>query len=433
MNPSKIIEDHPSTLYSTNPKIIHRLVLTGGPCGGKTTGQSRLSTFFENLGWKVFRVPETATLLMSGGVKWTDLSAEQADRFQQNLIKTMMQIEQTYFDLAEMSNTNALVICDRGVMDPSAYMPIESWDKLISREKWTNVELRDSRYSQVIHMTTAALGAEEFYTTEEHVVRHEGPELARTLDHKTAQAWVGHPYYDVIDNSTDFNKKCMRMMAAVCQKIGIDVADRLELNSKKHKFLISDFKEEQFWPSYKEFDVVHDYLVTPNNKMQARLRKRGQNGVFTFTHTVRRPKIKGQRVELRKQISGRTYQLLLNQRDQKTYTIFKKRRCFLFNNKYYQLDIYREPCHPRCKGLMILETYTTATDAEITIPDFLTSECEVTEQPLYSMYNLSHKDYHAMEVTAGATRSPVEFDYRQVYAEVEAGTKESGIEMNGFH
>ena len=36
----------------------------------------------------------------------------------------------------------------------------------------------------------------------------------------------------------------------------------------------------QFWPSYKEFDVVHDYLVTPNNKMQARLRKRGQNGVY---------------------------------------------------------------------------------------------------------------------------------------------------------
>ena len=87
----------------------------------------------------------------------------------------------------------------------------------------------------------------------------------------------------------------------------------------------------------------------------------------------------------------------------------------------------------RCKGLMILETYTTATDDEIIIPDFMTSESEVTEQPLYSMYNLSLKDYHAMEVRAGATRSPVEFDYRQVYADVEAGTKESGIEMNGFH
>ena len=34
---------------------VWKLVLTGGPCGGKTTGQARLSTFFENLGWKVYR------------------------------------------------------------------------------------------------------------------------------------------------------------------------------------------------------------------------------------------------------------------------------------------------------------------------------------------------------------------------------------------
>ncbi|PBC32192.1 hypothetical protein APICC_02312 [Apis cerana cerana] len=46
-------------------KRLYKLVLTGGPCGGKTTGQARLCTFFENLGWKVFRVPETATVLLS--------------------------------------------------------------------------------------------------------------------------------------------------------------------------------------------------------------------------------------------------------------------------------------------------------------------------------------------------------------------------------
>lgn len=27
--------------------------MLAGPCGGKTTGQARLCTFFENLGWKV--------------------------------------------------------------------------------------------------------------------------------------------------------------------------------------------------------------------------------------------------------------------------------------------------------------------------------------------------------------------------------------------
>ena len=56
---------------------IHKLVLTGGPCGGKTTGQAHLATFFESLGWKVFRVPETATVLMSGGISFGELSEEQ--------------------------------------------------------------------------------------------------------------------------------------------------------------------------------------------------------------------------------------------------------------------------------------------------------------------------------------------------------------------
>lgn len=65
-------------------------------------------------------------------------------------------------------------------------------------------------------MVTAAKGAEDFYTTEEHSVRHEGPELAKQLDDAVAQAWVGHPYYDVIDNSTDFNTKVFRMMAVGC-------------------------------------------------------------------------------------------------------------------------------------------------------------------------------------------------------------------------
>ena len=54
-----------------------QLVLTGGPCGGKTTGQSHLATFFESLGWKVFRVPETATVLMSGGISFGELNEEQ--------------------------------------------------------------------------------------------------------------------------------------------------------------------------------------------------------------------------------------------------------------------------------------------------------------------------------------------------------------------
>lgn len=86
------------------PHRVYKVVLTGGPCGGKTTGQSRLSTFFENIGWKVFRVPETATVLLGGGVKFSDLSPVEMFVFQENLLKTMLQIENTFFALGKLQN-----------------------------------------------------------------------------------------------------------------------------------------------------------------------------------------------------------------------------------------------------------------------------------------------------------------------------------------
>ena len=45
-----------------------------------------------------------------------------AYKFQENLIRTMIQIENTYFELGKSSTRNCLIICDRGVMDASACM-----------------------------------------------------------------------------------------------------------------------------------------------------------------------------------------------------------------------------------------------------------------------------------------------------------------------
>ena len=44
--------------------------------------QAKLATFFESIGWKVFRVPETATVLMSGGIAFGELNDEQVMDFQ---------------------------------------------------------------------------------------------------------------------------------------------------------------------------------------------------------------------------------------------------------------------------------------------------------------------------------------------------------------
>ncbi|CAG0923032.1 unnamed protein product [Notodromas monacha] len=362
-------------------RSIYKVVLTGGPCGGKTTGQSRLSSFFENLGWKVFRVPEAANTLLSGGVKFTDLSREGAFNFQENLLKTMLQIEQTFFTLAEnISNKNVLVICDRGAMDPN--IDENSWQEILCRNGLNPVSLRDNRYNQIIHMVTAADGAEAFYTTEEHQSRDETTELARQLDRLVSEAWVGHPYFDVIDNSTDFETKVKRM---------------INKGAVKLKFLVkAPLPPDVIFPPFQDFEVVHDYLTSGFADQQIRLRKRGQNGYWSYTHTCRKPRVEGQIVEIRQNISHRDYVNLLAQKSLYHVSVFKRRRCFVYKNQYFQMDIYKEPCHPRCKGLIFLETYSTLSGSELLssslLPDFLSIVKEVTGDPCFSMYNLSLKD-----------------------------------------
>ena len=98
---------------------------------------------------KVYRVPETANVLLSGGIKFADLSAGQAENFQTNLLKTMMQIEKSFFDLAEESKRDCLVICDRGAMDASAYIAKDQWDRILEQTGLDEVEIRDNRYDQV--------------------------------------------------------------------------------------------------------------------------------------------------------------------------------------------------------------------------------------------------------------------------------------------
>ena len=374
---------------------IWKLVLTGGPCGGKTTGQARLSTFFENLGWKVYRVPETANILLSGGVDFGDLPKEAQQQFQANLLKTMMQIENSFFDLAKASSRNCLVICDRGAMDASAFVSRAQWEDILVTNGLDEVEIRDNRYNQVVHMVSAAKGAEDFYTIEHHASRLEGIEEAKVLDTKAAEAWVGHPYMALVDNDgSNFESKINSLISKVAWSVGIDVGDRLTQGAKKVKFVVNGpLPNDNEFPSFRDFDVCHHYLQTASRMLQSRLRKRGCNGKWSYTHTIRKV-VSGQTIEVKTPLNHRDYSNLISQEDPNHFLIYKTRRCFLWENQYFQLDIYREPSHDRCKGLMLLETYTTkmGEDLQSRLPPFLNVGSGVTGDPAFSMFNLSLKE-----------------------------------------
>ncbi len=285
----------------------------------------------------------------------------------------MMQIEKTFFELAEAcKDRNVLVICDRGTMDASAFISRDQWAEILSRNELDEVEIRDNRYNQVIHMVTAAKGAEEFYTIEDNCARKEDLEGARARDTNAAEAWVGHPYVDVVDNSSDFENKIYALIQKVkryltdpmiiiylrvwhiyirqvTSSIGVDIGDRLHKDSRKVKFVVNGpLAGDHVFPSFRDFEVIHHYLPTASRTMQSRLRKRGINNKFSYTHTIRR-QVGPQVIEAKTQLTHRDYQNMLQQVNPSHNPVFKTRRCFLYKSQYFQLDIYKEPCHNRCK------------------------------------------------------------------------------------
>lgn len=43
---------------------------------------------------------------------------------------------------------------------------------MLSANGWNSVELRDNRYNHIVHMVSAANGAEDFYSTEVRSTHH---------------------------------------------------------------------------------------------------------------------------------------------------------------------------------------------------------------------------------------------------------------------
>lgn len=77
-----------------------------------------------------------------------------------------MHLEDVFTQIAINSEVPCVVVCDRGVLDGSAYTTQKLWHAILDETGWTTVQLRDKRYDAIIHLVTAAKGAEEFYHLE---------------------------------------------------------------------------------------------------------------------------------------------------------------------------------------------------------------------------------------------------------------------------
>ena len=133
-----------------------------------------------------------------------------------------MCLEDIFLESAIDSEQKTVILCDRGVMDGKAYTSQQCWQALLDETAWSTIQLRDRRYEAVVHLVTAANGAEKFYTGDNNQARYETVEEAKQLDSKLIDAWVGHPSFAIIENNNDgFSNKIQRCVEACFKSIGL--------------------------------------------------------------------------------------------------------------------------------------------------------------------------------------------------------------------
>ncbi len=320
--------------------IVQKIVITGGPCAGKTTAMSWIANNLPQKGYRVLFVPETATELIGGGLTpWGCGTNLDYQRCQMELQLTKERLFER--GARTMPADKVLIVCDRGAMDNKAYMTDEEFRRLCEEMHTSEGELRD-RYDAVFHLVTAAKGAEEAYTFANNAARYETVEQAAALDDRIIAAWTGHPHLRIIDNTTAFEEKLERLLHEILSFLGEPTPLEVE-----RAFLIEypDVK----WRNY------------------------------SYYETVKKPIDGMTRAEVERHLTQKEYLKRLQDADPAKRTIRKTRYRLMYEGQNFEIDLF-----PFWQDRALCEIELADEHAPVVLPPQLRLIREVTDDPAYS-------------------------------------------------
>ncbi len=349
-----------------------KVVLTGGPCGGKTTAINEIQSVFEEKGYKVIVVPEAATILINSGIKPFGFGALSMEDFQKYVIDLQLTLERLAQQNAVESDKETIIVCDRGVLDDKAYVDNNLFKKLLANIDKQEIDVMNS-YDLVIHLKTAAAGKEEFYTLDNNSARTETPAEARKKDKITLESWLGHDNLKIIGNDTDFKEKINNVIKEIYFALGMPLPIK-----RQYKYLVDTIDIDELAKLKAVKLEIEQYIVTKDEK-DIMYRKTIKDGETFYKKIIKiDTDIKNERITTKKNISEDEFY-----EHMKDNQIIKKTRyCFAYQNEYFRLDIFKD-------GLMVLEIEETDKSKDIEIPDFIKIKKDITNDKLYRNSNLS--------------------------------------------
>lgn len=186
---------------SSNGRV--RIVLTGGPGGGKTTAAD---LFRREIGEHVVLVPEAATLLFSGGFPRSTMPTAQLA-----VQRAIYHVQRNLEDAQAARFPGRILLCDRGTVDGAAYSHDDVHDYFAALG--TTLEAELSRYDAVVHFETAAVGGMSIEGG--NPTRNEDAETAVAIDGRLKELWSVHPRFIQVPHNPSFFKKITFGLASI--------------------------------------------------------------------------------------------------------------------------------------------------------------------------------------------------------------------------
>ena len=350
-------------------KRIPKIVFTGGPGGGKSHALKRIKPMLEELGITVYTISESAEEIITNGFdRHTSLY-----EFQKAIALRQLANEEKLEKTAP-KRENAVIICDRGLMDCRVYLDDDDFNKIKRELNLSVTDMRD-RYDAVFHLNSTSVDSNLDYKTGK--VRVESRDEAGEINKRSLFSWCGNPHYRFIPNCESFDEKLSILFREIKAFLGIPKPLEIE-----RKFLIKfpDIDKMMTFPCSKS-EITQTYLIGDNGKF--RLRKRGENGDYIYIKTVKHKISETIREETETRLTQQEYNELMNT-CLKTGSIEKDRYCLMYNGTYYEIDIF-----PFWKNQAYIEVELLDENERVELPEFIELIREVTYDSRYKNSSLS--------------------------------------------
>eukprot|EP01060_Flectonema_neradi_P003303 TRINITY_DN1211_c3_g1_i2.p1 TRINITY_DN1211_c3_g1~~TRINITY_DN1211_c3_g1_i2.p1 ORF type:complete len:449 (+),score=70.87 TRINITY_DN1211_c3_g1_i2:49-1395(+) len=402
-------------------ELVRRIALTGGPCGGKTTTMAKLEERLRNLGMQVFVVPEAASLITNAGAGLKSTcggSAEAIKSWVINKLKMQQTIEDSLFRIAVASEKASVVICDTGLLDSVIHLPDrETWLEVLSKLDLTEQAIF-SRYDFVLHLSTAAKGAEMFYYAT-HEAGCYTKMQAIEIDHTLRDAWGNHARFSSVENpqveGSGIEEKTKHAVANVCRFLGVQSP-----TTYRQQYTVSlDLLGSDSIPDIDAFQIEITFLEgstsLENTYLRRRISRKHVGETDSFTKCTKKitqitplwapmpvdekvsppkgllldlgsfpsedcssggstvvtplnspPQTRNTRLESTETlISQREYSNLSTQAMKNSHPLTIKRRCFPHDSFWFQLDYCKQA------QVLLLEVETSTKTSEVNFPEWL--------------------------------------------------------------